>query len=75
MGAFYAEGREERYHASWLLVHFLMHGEEGAHAAGFVRYLAREIREDVTVEDFYKDLGMSPEQLQAAFEKHARKQG
>jgi hypothetical protein len=75
MGEFYGEGREERYHASWLLVHFLLHGDEGAHAAGFTRYLAREIREDVTLDDFHKDIGMPPDALQAAFEKHARKQG
>ena len=75
MDSFYAEGRDERYAASWLLVHFLMHGDAGAHAAPFARYLAREIREDVTAADFYKEIGMTPEQLQAAFEKHARKQG
>jgi hypothetical protein len=75
MASFYSEGREERYAASWLLVHFLMHGDQGAHAAGFVRYLAREIHEDTTAEIFYKDIGMTPDELQAAFEKHARKQG
>jgi hypothetical protein len=73
MGHFYGPGAHERYTASWLLTRFLMTADEGAHRDRFTKYLAREIREDTTPEDFYREIGMTPEQLQAAFTTWAKK--
>ena len=71
--SFYAGGAEERYAASWLLVHFLWHADEGRHAAGFVKYLKREIHEGADPGAFYKEIGMSPQELQASFEAYVKK--
>lgn len=71
--SFYAGGAEERYAASWLLVHFLWHADEGRHAAGFVKYLKREIQEGPDPAAFYEAIGMSPQQLQASFEVYVKK--
>ena len=73
--AFYAEGREDRYAASWMLVHFLLHGDNGARAAGFMRFLAREATGDTVPDDLYQEIGMTADQLQAAFEAYVRKKG
>ncbi|MGH9868872.1 MAG: hypothetical protein ACREAA_11995 [Candidatus Polarisedimenticolia bacterium] len=73
LGRFYAERTMERYAAAWLLVRFLMTADEGSHAAGFAKYLAREIREDTTADDFYKEIKMSADELQTAFTVWAKK--
>jgi len=73
LGTFYGPGATERYAAAWLLVRFLLTADNGAHAAGFTRYLAKEIREDTTPEDFYKETAMTPDGLQAAFTAWAKK--
>jgi hypothetical protein len=69
---FYDTGREQRYVAAWLLVHFLMHGDKGAHAAGFISFLAHEVREETSPEDLYQEIKMTPAQLQSAFEVYVR---
>ena len=68
------EGRMlERYAASWMLVHFLLHAGDGAHAQAFVTYIKHEAARDGGPEALYKDLGMSPVQLEAAFETYLAK--
>jgi len=73
LSAFYGPKVLERYTAGWLLVHYLMNADGGAHAGPFLQYLAREIREDTSAEDFYKDIGMTAAQLQEAFAAYVRK--
>jgi hypothetical protein len=73
LSVFYGPNVLERYTAGWLLVHYLMQADGGAHAGSFMQYLAREIREDTTAEDFYKDIGMNAGQLQEVFAAYVRK--
>jgi hypothetical protein len=70
---FYGEGSSFRYTAAWLLVHFLLHDDEGSHREGFAAYLAREIEGDGGPDTLYETLSMTPEQLQTAFEEYVRK--
>ncbi|HKY33203.1 MAG TPA: hypothetical protein VJV23_11750 [Candidatus Polarisedimenticolia bacterium] len=63
----------DHYAASWLLVHFLLHGRDGALAEPFARYLRHEIETGGDVDDFYRILGMEPAALQSAFEAYVRR--
>ncbi|MBI3449179.1 MAG: DUF1570 domain-containing protein [Acidobacteria bacterium] len=61
----------DNYAASWLLVHFLLHADGGAHAAGFAAYLKHEIEGKSGPSVFYADIGMERPALVAAFKEYA----
>ena len=71
--AFYGEGVELRYTASWVLVHFLLHGEDGALAPGLFRYLDGEIDGTGGPEAFYRQISRQTDELESAFRTYARK--
>ena len=60
---YYAEGLLERYTLSWMLTHYLFHGEEGKLSDGFVRYLLADAAGDVGPEDLYREIGRSGDEL------------
>lgn len=66
--SFYAaQGSEERYAATWLLIHFLLHADEGAHAPSLARYLEHEAEGKQGVKLFFEDIGMTPARLNESF--------
>lgn len=69
---FYAGDPMEHYAMSWLLVHFLLHAGGGAHASGFATYLHHEAAGAAGAAAFYKDIGMEPAALEAAFREYVR---
>ncbi len=72
--AIFYDGRAlERYTASWMLVHFLLHAGGGSHAAAFVTYMKHEVAGESGPEMLYRDLGMTPDQLDAAFKTYLAK--
>jgi hypothetical protein len=46
-----------------MLVHFLLHAGDGAHASGFVRYLEHEAAGGAGPDVFLKDIGMTDDEL------------
>jgi hypothetical protein len=67
--SFYGPRVEANYAVSWILVHYLLHGEDGIHAAPFASYLALTGGEPESLLDL---LGMSTGQLDAALERHLK---
>ena len=65
-GAFYGGEIQAHYSASWVLVHFLFHGDDDAHADAFVRYLESEGRGQGGPEAFFEALGLRRQELDAA---------
>lgn len=70
---FYSEGANARYGIAWVLVHFLFHGDDGAHADAFVRYLGLEANGEGGPERFYETIGMDADTLDARFERYFSK--
>ena len=70
--SFYGEDAPLRYAAAWALVHFLFHGDGGAHAANFVRYLALEQEGRGGADALYETLAMSPDRLADVLSRHVR---
>jgi hypothetical protein len=70
---FYGESVEQNYAASWMLVHYLLHGKGGAHREGFVRFLEHEKQGQTGPEVLYADLGVSREDLARDFTDHVRR--
>lgn len=60
------------YAASWLLVHFLLHGDEGVHAATFARWLASGARGADAEDVLLGELDLTARGLAAAASQHAR---
>jgi hypothetical protein len=69
---FYGDGVEWRYTAAWLFVHFLMHGDGGAHREGFRSYLEQEALGQRGVDLLLEDLGLSAERLDTAYRDYVR---
>jgi len=69
---FYGESVEQNYTASWLLVHYFLHGDGGAHRKGFVRFLEHERQGQTGPEVLYRDLGVPQEDLARKFTDHVR---
>jgi hypothetical protein len=69
---FYGENVDFRYSTSWLLVHFLLHGEDGRHAGAFARYVTREVRGGGGRDALFEELGVTPEALDAALLSHLK---
>jgi hypothetical protein len=70
---FYGENALLYYAASWALVHFLLHGDDGAHAEAFVDYLELEAQGRGGASVFYDTLDLSAEELETAFVRHAKR--
>lgn len=70
---FYGSGADVRYAASWLLVHFLLHAAEGAHAAAFTEYLTLEAEGRGGPEAFYEQIGIGPLALEGAFREYVKR--
>jgi hypothetical protein len=71
--AFYNDQIDRNYAASWLLVHFLLHGDDGAHAGDFIRFLESDARREGGADEFFREIGMEPADLQAAFKEYVSK--
>jgi hypothetical protein len=69
---FYGGPVDLHYSGSWLLVHFLLHGEDGQYATAFARYLELETEGRGGADVLYRELGTTPEHLEAAFLAHVR---
>lgn len=70
--AFYGPGSSVRYAASWVLVHWLFHGDDGSHAEAFVRFLKRDSAGEGGAAAFYEEIGITPEELDASWREHLR---
>jgi hypothetical protein len=64
---FYDTRVHERDTAAWLLVHYLLHADGGAHVAAFVTYMKHDATGDGSADTLYRDLGMTGDQLVSAF--------
>jgi hypothetical protein len=69
---FYGRNTMGNYDLAWLLVHFLLHGDNGSHADSFVRYLQLEAENRGGVEVFLNQIGMTPAELDAAVQRHTK---
>lgn len=71
--AFMIEETGAKYIAAWLLVHYLLHGENGSLAGPFREYMSLEAAGKGGAEALYRTLGASPEELEAGFIAHVKK--
>jgi hypothetical protein len=58
---------------SWLLVHFLLDGEDGARTDGFIRYLELDKQGQGGAEALYREIGLGPEELGSALSDHLKR--
>ena len=72
-GIYYGEAALSNYAASWLVIHFLMHGDDGRHRDDFIRYLEKEARGETGGESLFSAIRMSPRGLDAAVIAHTKK--
>ena len=70
---FYGEDLLLNYTIAWVLTHYLLHGDEGAHRDAFVSYIRAEARGDGGPEAFYREIGMESAALDAAVTAHVKK--
>ncbi|MEE9229114.1 MAG: FAD-dependent oxidoreductase, partial [Acidobacteriota bacterium] len=70
---FYGPDIAEHYRASWLLVHYLLHSDGGSRADGFASYLEHNIQAQADDGVFYRDIGMSREDLDSEFHEYVRR--
>ncbi len=66
------EGIPRRYELSWLLVHYLLYGDGGAHAGKFFDYLEKELAGEALGGDLYPALGMDADALTAGLREHLK---
>ena len=71
-GRFYGENAAMYYSVSWLVVHYLLHGENGSLAGRFMRYLQLESRGEGGADALYAVLELGPAELNAATAKYLR---
>ena len=69
---FYGRNTFMNYDLAWLLVHFLLHGDDGSHASAFVSYLGLEAEDRGGVEVFLGEIGMTAAELDTAVERHIK---
>jgi hypothetical protein len=69
---FYGPEATRYYTASWLLVHFLLHGDDGAHSDAFLRWLSLEARGEGGAEALYREAGLDPPELDAAMAAYVK---
>lgn len=72
-GRFYGTDPDLHYAASWVLIHYLLHGDGGVHADALMRYIALEDQDQVGPEVLYRELGIEREALREAVQRHAKK--
>lgn len=70
--SFYGRGVEDNYALSWLIVHYLFHGDDGAHAATFVEWITARTPDDAVGDAILAKLGMTEYELDAALLAHTR---
>ncbi len=70
---FHVEQEGPKYVASWLLVHYMLHGEEGALAGPFVRYIKADLEGKGGAEVLYEMTGKNAETLEAGFLEYVKK--
>ena len=70
---FYGENLPLNYTISWVLTHYLLHGDDGAHRDAFVNYIKAEARGQGGHEAFYREMGLEPAALDAAVTAHVKK--
>jgi len=71
--AFYFQNPELSYGASWLLVHYLLHGDEGRHAAAFAAFLRKDAAGQGGPGGIYDTVGMSAVELETAILAHLKR--
>jgi len=69
---FYGGNVDLHYGASWMLVHFLLHGDDGEHRAGFVRYLAREGAGQGGADALFAEVEIDPRGIDERLLKHIK---
>jgi hypothetical protein len=69
---FYGGNPAFNYAASWMLVHYLLHGEDGRHRDAFTRYIEAEMRGEGGPDVLYREIGMTPEALDRAVAAYAK---
>ena len=69
---FYGGDPDLNYGLSWVLVHYLLHGDDGEHVAAFIRYLDRLSRGEDGPDLLFEELQISPAELDDALARHAR---
>lgn len=69
---FYGSDIRVTYPAAWVLVHFLLHADEGAHAGAFFRYLEADGEGKGTTELLYDGLGMTAEELETRVREYLK---
>jgi hypothetical protein len=70
---FYTGDLMLNYSGAWMVVHFLLHGEDGRYADGFTRYLQAEVSGRAGAEVLYEALGTTAGDLQDAFVTYVKK--
>jgi hypothetical protein len=70
--SFYGPGVRANYAVSWILVHFLLHGNDGAHREAFKGYLELAGRGEANGAQLPELLGMSLTELDAALAEHLK---
>ncbi|ANM28718.1 hypothetical protein ABI59_02490 [Acidobacteria bacterium Mor1] len=74
-GQFYQLGSAQtprRYEMGWLLIHYLLFGDGGAHAGKFLAYFEKELAGEAIGADLYDAVGMDAEALGAGLEAHLK---
>jgi hypothetical protein len=66
-GEFYGEKSQANYARAWMLVHYLLHGEDERFSAPFVRYFGEEAAGRGGAESLLRLLGVSAAELDAGF--------
>jgi len=69
---YYGGDAELHYGVSWMLIHFLLHADQGVHVEPFVRYLKLEAQAQGGPGVFYETIGMRPSELDHAVTEHVR---
>jgi hypothetical protein len=70
---FYGPDIRIHYAASWALVHYLLHGEDGRYRPGFLRYMENEVEAGAGSSQLLESIGTDAESFQAGFIRHVGK--
>jgi len=70
---FYGDRIRVHYAASWALVHYLLHGEEGRFREPFVRFMHEDPAMAGGAKKLLEMLGVDEAAFMSAYERHARK--
>jgi len=71
--SFYFQNPDLTYATSWLLVHYLLHGDDGSHADAFARYLEKDAAGRGGPDVLYDTVGMSALELETAILAHVKR--